>query len=340
MRVFNLTTLHGDIDLHLSAYFGRTASLGSTTHTGRINQCEKKYVDWVKTMWVKYFMKTQEAQEHFLYDIRVRRLPPMFDLGTSGAPLQLEVRTPIEELTLSLETEWDVKDADAGTLFYYSPGVHTLSRYYTELLDVRDYVFSLINADANVDLGKRSYQDMKRASTTWHAEQQRILQARMETEAALRRAVDSSRALPAWDHLMKGSDWELAVPEPFELNGIKFLILRLKSQSALDFESYVMEHCVHSYGRQLVQTDPLCIILSVRALDSAHLPLVTAELSASATEAFAPYYIQFRGKHNHPAEQTIVGIERKLRELVSFFTKETYYPVSEDLSFVIKKSLA
>lgn len=339
MRVFNLTALHGDIDLHLSMYFGRTASLDAATYTGRINQHEKKYVDWIKKVWVKHFMKTQDAQEHFLYDIRVRRMPAMFSIEATVPP-KLEARTPIEDLTLDPETEWDVKDADAGTLFYYSPGKYSLGKYTNELNDVRDYVLSLIDADANVDLGKRSYPDMKRASETWHAEQQRILQARMEAEAALRRAADSSRAQPAWDHLMQGSDWDLAIPAPFELNGMKFLVVRLKSQAALDFESYVMEHCVHTYGRNLLQTDPLCIILSVRALDSAHLPLVTAELSASKTGAYAPYYIQVRGKHNHPAEQTIKGIDRKLQELIAVLPKETFTPVSGDLSYTIRRSLA
>lgn len=338
MRVFNTTDLHADIDLHLSAFFRQSG--GDNSYAGRVNARERKYMEWIKKAWVRHFMKQEAAMAGFLYDVRVRRMPSMFKSESSSAALKLEVQTPLELLMLDPQTEWDVKDADAGTLFYYSPGKFTLERFYHEVNDVRDYVLDLLSNDPEIDLSKRSYPDMKRASETWHVEQQRLLQARMEAEAALRRAADASRAMPAWDHLSEGRDWDLAMTVPFELNGMKFLALRLKSQQALDFESYIMEHCVHSYGPRLRTPDPLCVILSIRALDSAHLPLVTAELSVSATGSYAPFYIQIRGKHNHDAEQTIKGISKKLQELIGSFTKETLSPISGDLNYVISGSRA
>ncbi len=319
MRVFNLNALHGDIDLHLTHIWS----------TRKPTPQEEIYAGWLKKAWVKHFMKSEEG---FLHFVQVRKLPSFFKTATAATP-KLEVSIPmLGDMTLEPETEWDLKDAEAGTLLYYSPGRHSLAKFANEVNDVRDYVYDLIDKDPKADLSKRAFPDMKRASEVWHAEQQRALQARLEAEAALRNAMESARAKPSWDHLERGFDWDLAVNEPFELNGQKFLLLRLTSQMALDYESYLMEHCVHSYGRRILERDPVCVILAVRSLDSAHLPLVTAELSIGQNGS-NPFFIQIRGKHNHDAEQTIHGITKQLGLLVPQLNVTATKPLTGDISY-------
>lgn len=330
MRVFNHADLLGDINFHLTTFWQAGAAPSPQ---------EAVFVRWLEKAWLKHFFSVQEG---FLWDVRVRRIPSMFKSDSaSSAPVRLSVKTPKTSLDLDPETEWDIKDADNGTLMYYHPsGGFTLSKFASDVSYVRDYAFSLIEADPKVDLLKRTYETMWKAAETWHEEQQRILRARMEAEAALRAAGDASRAVPAWDHLVRGTDWDLATPEPFELNGMKFIAVRLKSVRALEYESYVLGHCVHSYGRQIVATDPVCTILSVRALESAHLPLVTAELSSSTKNAYTPYYIQIRGKHNHDAEQTVKGISTAMSGLLKVYDRSVFEPLSGDLSFIIQRGIA
>jgi hypothetical protein len=323
MRIFNQDQLTFEIRTHLSTMFHESAF--ARTH-------EQEFISWLNRAWSKHFIKSRP--DSFVWPVRVKKLPAFFKTS-STVPPTLEVVLPSGNIELEPQSEWDIKDAEAGTLFYFSSCKTSLTFFYEEINDVRDYVYSLIESgDRRYE--KYGYADVQRAGQKWHEQKQRELRARLEAEAAMRAANDAARyaAVPRWDFLSQPKDWDFAVPEPILIKNEKYLLIRLLSQKALDYESYVMEHCVHTYGRHLYDKAPERLLISVRALDSAHLPLVTVEVQIWPHRIENTSVIQVRGKHNHDAEQTIPGIRLRIEELKRDLAKSAWNrPQSKDLSY-------
>lgn len=323
MRVLNKDALKGDLDV----YFCSNALLADEIGW------QRKFFTWLEKAWVKHFLKSHG--DGFVWPVVPNRMPSFFkDESDSGPEMKLKVELPYGDLKLQPETEWDEKDAEAGTLLYYAPHDRTLAFFVNEIADVRDYIRALLEEDPNADLSKRSWQDAVRASEAWHEDQQRRMRALMEAQAAIAKANNQS----VFENLVSGVDYWLASDNPIMLNGRSYVLVRLASQRALTYESSIMDHCVHSYGKELY--DGHTVLLSVREASSISIPLITVEVQIpEATNAYGfPRVIQVRGMHNHDAEQTIKGITDAVKqEALRLPTKGTasLRKTEGDLSFKV-----
>lgn len=315
MRVFNQDSLRSDIE----QYFGLV----------RLDPANLKFLEWMDKAWTKHFLKN--CADGFLYPIVPHRMPSFFKDEDGGKPEEsLIVELPFGELKLVAQSQWDEKDAEKGILFYYSPGAYTIAKFTNEVSDVRDYVRSVIEENPNVDLGRRSWADVVRASEVWHEEQRRQMQAMMEAAAAVAKAQNQT----VWESLQMGVDHWPASDYPMVINGQTFILMRLASQRALNYESFVLDHCVHSYGADLMNGET--VLLSVRSASSLETPLITVEIRVPREGGF-PNLVQIRGIHNHDAEQTVRGITAAVQQEVFRLPRKGRDPLvpgqNGDLSF-------
>lgn len=321
MRIMNLNDLRGDINFYFRGQ-----------DEGPLHE---QFMAWVMKSWTKHFIRTQQG---FLHEVTVRGLPSFFkteDVGTDRLMVELESG----EQQLEPQTEWDMKDAAAGTLLYFSPTKQTLFKYTREIISVRDYIFDLLSTDPETDLLKRSFEDTKRASDKWHEEQRKRLQARLEAEAEARRATMAAQAEAKldstdWSKMTQGIDFWPALEQPFIVGGKKYALIRLGTQKTLTYEAFIMDHCVDGYGLRIM--DGKTVILSVRALDSLNTPLITAELYAGP--ACDPYFVQIQGQSNHDPEETIPGISTKLKALIPELIDAAKSPLSQYITFRVSNA--
>jgi hypothetical protein len=271
-------------------------------------------------------------KEKFFSPMNAVRVSPFFHSDDGPIAPTLFADAPSGRLELEPQTEWDIKDAEAGTLWYYAPTTHNLQVYRDEVVDVRDYILGLLSEDANTDISRRNWTDTVRASKHWHEEQRRKLEEEMCVAAEAAKVLADAQHRAAVP--VEGIDWFRALDEPFQINGRKLMLVRLVSARALKYESYVLDHCVHTYGESIFNGKT--IIMSVRDLESIETPLITIEFYSE--ELKPPYLIQIRGIHNHDANQTVYGIEQAVRRLEFPTRSICSLGKSGDLSFYVDRN--
>lgn len=299
MRILNLVALKVDVDNMFDISF---------------HEHDKKIRDWFKSSWTKVLVKDKWFQDKF-----VHRVLPVGTAGNSkfrgfGAKttLGLYTRVGTKKIDLSEFTEFDHKDAVAGTLFWYSPTTHSLNHYnhMTDIMFVRDYLRSLVEENPLIDLRRINADDAKKAATKWHAEAaKRLAEAHAKELEAKRAELEkmseaerraflekSTTALRAWRTLQSNTDW-VSVSE-FHHSGTAYELIRLTSPKALKVESEAMSHCVYSYVKELY--NERTTLLSVRLKESVWLPRVTIELHSPPL-----HVIQIQGPDNTRIEKSL-----------------------------------
>jgi hypothetical protein len=323
MRILNLDTLKSDMELH----FGGT----------KANPAFVTFFEWMEKAWVKHLIKSSEKDNYFL-PVQVLSMPSFFKSDNGPIPDELLIETPNGDVKLEPQSEWDISDAKKEVLWYYYPTTHSISKFRDEIINVRDYVLSQ-EQTVLANLQRRNWPDTVKAADKWHGEQRRILEERMRAQAAelANRLTAEAKERQASLESVEGPDWFRALDEPFIIGGKQYTLVRLISQRALNHESYIMDHCVHTYGHRLFDSET--VILSVRALEDINLPLVTVEFWCERNSRQPPYLVQIKGIHNHDANQTIYGIGAAIKLLQ--FPERTIKPLSrnpDDLSFRVDRN--
>lgn len=279
MRVLNEPTLKSDIDLMFDQTMVRD---------------DKKVREWFKGAWLKQLVKSEWFTKNYLHKITVVGNAGMFE-GFGKAAESLLLRVGGKKIQLRQYSEYDVKDAKSGLLYWYQPTTHSLNFYKNqeEIILVKDYFAALLDADSNTDLRRINAQDAIRAARNWH------------TEEALRREREKKEpALRVWRTLSEGRDWT-PVCEIKDSAGNVYKMIRLISASALVAETELMDHCTYMYkgdrpGHSHI-FDGETVVVSVRLKKNMAVPVVTAEFHVVTGKPV--YIVQVQPYHNgwtHP----------------------------------------
>lgn len=302
MRVLNEIAMKADVD-HM---FDATMS-----------HQNKSIRDWFKGSWLKQLTKTDWFVKTFLHKMSAQDGGGMFHGLSDTATKALLIRVRGRKVEIKEFTTYDVKDAKAGTLFWYAPTTHSLLHFnhLDEIIHVRDYFKALLEENPNTDLRRINAVDAVRATTTWHsnaerrrleaerlAEVQRQLELdRMTAEERKRAEAEATKSIREWRTLSEGRDWTPVCK--LHADGSDFVMIRLISAKALVVESSNMAHCTYTYKDDIY--DGKTVVLSVRPLGMQHHSMVTVELHTDPL-----HVIQIQPYHNgwvHESTPTIPG---------------------------------
>lgn len=319
MRIANQSDLTADLHRYFGAPRGKN----------------KAFIEWLEKAWVRAFLK--KPDNTFITPVVVDKLPAFFKVATPLPP-RLVIDPDGQCLEYEPQSEWDLKDAEAGSLRYYQPKDRTLYCFFEEVTEVRDYVLELLEQHPTTNMAKRSWTDVVTASRKWHEEQARMLAARLAAEEEQRRRdLKVSSGTMDFHNLDKGVDWMTAHPGPLVCSSKSLMLIRLTSPRSLLYESFKMDHCVHSYYERIY--DEQTVILSVRDFHQPSEPLITVEISTPIEgESYDPFIVQIKGAHNHDPNLTVYGFPSLMQQLLPSLKKEVLAPLtkpskSTDLSF-------
>lgn len=295
MRILNENALKADIDTMFdSALAYQTAAIRN----------------WFKGTWLKPLLKNQWFAENFLHPIKVVGGGLFDGLGDDDNGY-LVSRVAGRKVSIREYTEFDVKDARKGLLYWYQPTTHSILHFKNleDVVLVRDYLTQLTEATPDFDLRKVNAQDAVKAATKWHEET-----VRRAEEARLRQEEENKiPALKSWRTMKKGEDWEPIAK--LSVHGVEYAVIRLTSPKALRIEGESMAHCIYSYTRNLYQHP--YVFLSIRTKKDLYQPLFTAEvhnLSPVVTIQLQPWHngVEFEGRQ----ERLPVGFEKAFLDLM------------------------
>jgi hypothetical protein len=338
MRVINDSALKVDIDNMFDSLMGREVAA---------------LRNWFKSAWQKQLIKADWFKDRFLHKIEAIGGKGMFSGLNANKATCLEYKVNGRALTLKDYTEYDIKDARAGLLWFYAPTTHSLNyyRYLDDIILVRDYLMWKLDDNPEADLRRLNAEDTLRAAQKWHADA-----ARRAAEEARREALRRQKELEAlseeqrkrvealgvksvrdWDTMKEGRDWKHVAD--FNAAGVDYTVIRLTSSKACLVESEHMAHCTYLYKDRIFDSET--VLLSVRETKHLHKPLVTAELHSDPM-----HIIQIKPFHNGkahielglPAMQLPAGVE----EFVSAFVmrsgnKNHFEKLSNPLQFKVEK---
>jgi len=318
MRIINRIDAERDVTMYFA--------LGQSETTEQL-----LYERWLKTAWLKHLFKTDPG---WVWPVQVQKLPSFFIEDVPSAP-KLFVDLPrFGATTIVAESEWDAKDAEAGTLFYYKPVHSTMAPYVQQMTQLRDYLCAEVfpGKGLDFDVRKYSYTQVQEAARQWHeAFQERMrreAEARAERE---RKGIQISVEPPNWTN-----DW-LRIKE-FESTGQKYVVCRLMSHKSLDYETERMHHCIYSYKDRLFNSGT--VLLSVRKANDLEAPIVSAEFSCYPTaNGRSITLIQVQGPCNHPADTFIPGVTKEMMKFLAHADDPMFAPIhppSTDQSYEVK----
>lgn len=328
MRIFNIKDAEGDIE----TFFGPS---------NPENPPDYLYIKWLKQVWIKHLFKEDPA---WVSPIVAKRMPSFFKTSTPKPP-QLEVQVAGHAAErIYPQTEWDIKDAEKGILFYYKPSQQTLFQYAPDLAPMRDYLRAEVFRERAIDFDVRKFSvvDTENSARKWHEEHAERM--RRQAEERRRHAQQNNNyphvtaALKDEKPMVEGVDY--APVKAFTLHGTEYVVFRLLSEPSLYYETSIMQHCVWSYGPQL--RDGTTVILSIRDRAKPQTPLVTVEVHARwPLQATVPSLrtIQIQGFENKDPDATIRDVKIHWPSLLASVPVESLRPLLADQSKVFKVKL-
>jgi hypothetical protein len=319
MRIFNIKDAEGDVE----TFFGPSDPENAANYL---------YVKWLKQVWLKHLFKQDPA---WVFPITVKRLPSFFK-STKPTQPQLEVQvTGRAPERIFPQSEWDVKDAENGTLFYYKPSQQTLFQYAPDLMLTRDYLRSEVFREKTAEFDVRKYNvpDTESKALKWHEELAERLRRQAEERRRQALANENNRyqhvktALAAEEPLVLGVDY---VPvKNFSMHGQEYVVSRLLTERSLYNETAAMMHCVWSYGPQL--HDRVTVLLSIRKQEEPEVPIITVETQAvwrANAKSPALRTIQIQGYDNKDPDLTIKDIKLHWPSILGAIPTEHLNPLA------------
>jgi hypothetical protein len=299
MRVYNLDALHQDI----RSKFRTSAS-----------ELSSRFTAWLAVSLSKEMVKN--PMPGFFHPIQVKNPPSMIE-GLNLKPSLVAKVPRFGDQKLSVQSEFDVKDATAGILQWYMPSETSLDIYQPRVIRVRDYFYSAVLNQEGVDTRRISFADSERSAAEWHAEQVRQAQRRAREFEEQRKNQTREVREPE-----VGLDW-IKVGNSFTgPDGKQFTVYRMMTPNALNYESMQMQHCVHSYADRL--QDKELVLCTVRESSSTDKVIATFELCLEPILKSVTI-VQIRGKLNSNPDEKIKGIVTAIQQKIqgtNWFSRE------------------
>lgn len=293
MRVFNQERLSQDI--------GAAFKYSSTDEDGR-------FVQWLVNAFSKKLIKSPPAG--MFHPITVKR-PPSFIEGLDVKPYLVAKVPRFGDQKLSVQSEFDIKDAEAGTIVYYMPTESTVEAFRATIVPIRDFFLGDVLLRDNMDLRRLSFDDTVRAAEQWH--EQIAREARRRAEEWARRMESDSAHPDAITEPKVGTDW-LQVGEFLVTgSGNPLVIHRMITRNALRYESMQMEHCVHTYANRLLDSE--LILCTVRHAGKVEKPVATFELYLEPHNRKVTI-VQVKGKCNSNPDDMIPGVVKLITDRI------------------------
>lgn len=297
MRIFNQAELKADF----ARYFQGPVN----------NENHNKFLTWLTESAVKWLLKNdKEFTDTFTSPVTVKPLT----LFQTSSDTQLEAYNFTDafgqKTRAYLETEFDIKDARNGILRAYVPKM-SLTWWLSnnpkyKLIEVRDFVYELLDEKPDEDLRKYTLDQMPKHIERWHRElERRAEEKRKELQRELERQTERQQNFTsalldvqtytslhpgmfgvvrqellanAWVFLTEGVDYVRM--------GVKgdYLALRLLSADALRWEAEAKGSCIYSqhYINELGNNRSMYV--SLREVKNPDVCLYTAELRRVANK--------------------------------------------------------
>ena len=291
MRVFNLQQLHQDI--------GAAFRISSSEN-------DKKFVGWLMTAFTKELLKNPPSG--MFHPIEVKQ-PPSIIEGLNIQPYLVAKVPRFGDQKLFPQSEFDIKDAKAGTIRFYMPTESTIESYGSRVMYIRDFFHADVLLRENDDLRRLSFADSERASIAWHEQVAREARRRAE-EWARRMETKSGDSVT---EPVVGKDWCQVGDLLITGSGAPLIIHRLVSVNSLLYESMQMEHCVHTYAKRLHEEG--LILCTVRHAGRVEKPVATFEIYADPSRSHVGI-IQIKGKYNSNPDDAIPGVVKLLNDRI------------------------
>lgn len=294
MRILNIKDAESDLRLHFRYWF----------EDAKGSEKSPLFRNWLLKVWLPNL--TVKGSE-WMFPIYVKEFPSLMK-GLQGKP-QLFVDLPSGPLQVYGKDEWDIKDARAGTLFFYQSAKVTFAKYSEDLSTLRDYLEQSLFRDKpdTYDVRKHAVAAVTKASAEWHVAEE----ARRQRERAKREA--EQRQLQV--HF--GTDMDIIGEFDAGKPSVAYIIVKLKTQNALTIEGDRMHHCIGSYGHRL--EDGFTQLLSIRKASAPKDPILTTEIIVDKNPVGARLMrniVQIRAPYNAGAETVIPGIADKLQSML------------------------
>jgi hypothetical protein len=291
MRLINKQAAEGDVITHLSSYHQEGGEL---------------YDSWLKKVWLNHLFKTDPG---WVFPVEVQDFSDVIE-GLSGPPILMVTLPVLGRVRVYAQDKWDYKDAESGTLYYYSPTRQTLHQYSQYLSSLRDYLILELFKDKeeSFDVRKYAVRDVEIAAERWHkAEADRVA-----------RELEDQRKRDQVIQIRGGIDWINLCD--FNAGGTKYTLVRLVTPNSCLVEGQIMHHCVGGYSHTL--TNGSTVLLSIRRKDNLDMPLITAELCLhpdmvlTGPSPYARCIVQVRGPWNADANEVIPRIVENFSNLL------------------------
>jgi hypothetical protein len=315
VRVLNDNAMKADVDNMFDAAFAHQ---------------DKKLRDWFKSAWLKQMLKEEWFKKTFIHRVTLLDGGGLFKGLDSKATKFLSIRVGVKKITLKEFTEYDAKDAKAGTLFWYAPTTHSLLHYnhLDEINLVRDYFKDLLTEDPNADLRRLNAEDAVRAARKWHDDA-----AKRASEAPVK------EALNVFKTLKKDEDYRFI--GYLHAAGNEWAVIRLCTKKALVAESQLMDHCTYTYAEDIYNGH--AVILSIRPKKMPYLATVTVEVHTPPLHIIQiqPYH---NGWENRAKGLPAVTLPDGMKEAVAEFihrkeVQDQFTPLQKDNEFRVNKHI-
>ena len=258
--------------------------------------------EWFSGKNLLRWIQSDDRNQDYFFEVK---RPPIgtWNKDPSQRPRRLFYIDPVEgEVRLYPDTDWDLQDADKGTLCYFKPEhIRQQRALVTDLQDIADYLLSWYPQNEKEDLRKITAPQCLAKHNAWkEAELRRIEREQAERRERERIAAEAAHQLRIEEQLNRvrqGGRADRNIYDHRADNGVSvedgshlvagldyheidrtdsYLFVMLNTQAALDWEAFKLKHCVFGYLADIKSGSS--VILSMRHVDKPLAGLVTIEL--------------------------------------------------------------